>query len=103
MSWLGLALPHRALRGWLAGLTLALIGMIFATSTAQAEDTSDPYVVAVGDTLFSISRRSGVAVEELVALNTLADPNRLVAGQVLRLSAPSRSVLVQPGDTLYAI
>ncbi len=41
--------------------------------------------MAPGETLFSIARRYGTTVEELARLNGLKDPNRIQAGQVLRV------------------
>ncbi|MFT5467256.1 MAG: hypothetical protein ACI8UO_002360 [Verrucomicrobiales bacterium] len=49
------------------------------------EPTGKTYTVRSGDTLSSISRRSGVSVAEIVRLNGLASPNHLSAGQQLVL------------------
>lgn len=52
---------------------------LFLTAWAQT------HTVAPGETLFSLARRYGTTVEELVWLNGLKDPNRIYAGQVLRV------------------
>jgi len=60
-------------------------------STAQVSantvinTAADTYTVRAGDTLFSIARSFRTSVAELMRLNDLLDPNRLWAGQVLRL------------------
>jgi len=41
------------------------------------------YIVKPGDTLWNISRKFNVSLDELIAANSLADPNRLNPGQVL--------------------
>ena len=41
------------------------------------------YVVKAGDSLYALARRYGTTVEELVRLNQIADPSRLVIGQSL--------------------
>ncbi|MCS7051300.1 MAG: LysM peptidoglycan-binding domain-containing protein, partial [Thermomicrobium sp.] len=41
------------------------------------------YVVQPGDTLTSVAKRFGVAIQELATANGLSDPNRVLAGQVL--------------------
>jgi LysM repeat protein len=59
------------------------------TSRANIDSSNtlvDRYVVRVGDTLYAISRKTGVSIERLVSLNQLASPNSLInAGRQLRL------------------
>lgn len=75
---------------------------------------SDTIVVQAGDTLSAIALRSGVSVARLVELNRLSDPNRIYAGQTLRLRAERstgqrsaapvrRSHVIAAGETLTAI
>jgi LysM repeat protein len=45
----------------------------------------DTYVVKAGDTLVAIALELGVPVEELIALNDLADPSRLEVDQILKI------------------
>lgn len=68
------------------------------------------HVVRPGDTLWSIARRYGVSVAEILALNRGIDPERLTCGT--RLLIPHETPLavaevlryvVQPGDTLWRI
>ncbi len=69
------------------------------------------HVVAPCETLYSIARRYGVTVTELVTLNGIVDPNRIYAGQTLvipRCAPPVPPVqcmeyVVQPCDTLTSI
>jgi len=77
------------------------------------------YKVQPGDTLGSIARANGTTVDELTALNGLADPNLLSVGQELRLpgnaAAPvsvqaaaaatgaTKAYTVEDGDTLGSI
>ena len=55
-----------------------------------------------GDTVYSISRRYGVAIRSFIEANRLQAPFRLGVGQRLRLPAPSRH-RVAKGETIYAI
>ena len=48
----------------------------------------EPYEVRPGDTLSDIAIRFGVPVESLQALNDIADPNMIVAGQRLAIPSP---------------
>lgn len=63
-----------------------------------AAAASGSYVVQSGDTLSGIADKLGVNVSELVALNTLADPNVIVPGQVLLTGSHDtpRSIVTAP-------
>lgn len=69
------------------------------------------YTVLWGDTLYSIAQRYGTTVEALAALNGLANPEFIYAGQRLLIPGstqpppPPTSIVytVAPGDTLYSI
>ena len=65
-------------------LTLSLAAAPGLAGVALAAD--DEVVVRFGDTLTGISKRHGVPVRTLVDLNGIADPNRIFAGQRLRIS-----------------
>lgn len=45
------------------------------------------YVVRPGDTLFYISRRTGIPIRTLVGINRIKDPDLIYAGEHLKLSA----------------
>jgi len=68
------------------------------------EPDSFPYTVRRGDTLTGIARRFGTTVGELVRRNGIADPNRIYAGETLRIpgTAPETYRVVW-GDTLTGI
>lgn len=88
---------------------LAVIGALLAlTATASAAT----YTVRPGDSLSAIAGRLGVTVGELADVNGIADPNRILAGQVLDVPdgepAPDGETsgghhVVQPGETLSDI
>ena len=65
-------------------LATAVVGPMFATAALAA----DPSVtVKPGDTLSSISKRHHVSIATLVDLNELPNPNRIYAGQRLRVTS----------------
>lgn len=97
------AIPARHL---LLAAALALAG-----GGARAESACGPETtVEAGDTLQIIAERCDVAVEAIVKANPELDPNRLAAGQTLRLDdgeadsgADAEIYRVRPGDSLTRI
>jgi N-acetylmuramoyl-L-alanine amidase len=78
--------PLRAQRLALIGaiaLAIALAPALAATVIAAGPTV----VVEPGDTLTAIARRHGLSISRLVELNDLTDPNRIFAGQRLRVAA----------------
>ena len=104
----------------LAAMSFALVPAASAQSlrdagvsaTAQGAVTSTgQYVVAQGDSLFGISRRFGVSLEQLQAWNNL-EGSSIIVGQQLQMSAGTisspiasapQTYTVQPGDTAFGI
>lgn len=57
---------------------------------AQEQKIEAPYyLVEEGDSLWGISVRLGIPMEEIQSLNNLSDPNQLVIGMQLRIPAPA--------------
>ena len=95
-------------------VVVALLGGVASAVPAAATDRV--VVVQPGDTLSEIALRYGMTVAQLRELNGIADPNRIFAGQRLRLSGepeteanppsaePAAVVhVVASGETLTAI
>lgn len=69
------------------------------------------YTIKRGDTLYGISRRYGVTIQNIVSWNNIQNPNRIFPGQTLILygnyissNTPNYTqYTVQRGDTLYRI
>lgn len=66
-----------------------LPGLVDATlppvSTGDVANIVQTYTVQAGDTLTGIATANNITVANLIALNTLTDPNNLFVGQVLTL------------------
>lgn len=58
------------------------------TGPATPVPGKEGYVVKKGDTLYSIALDHGLDYKELSAWNNLDNPNRILVGQVLRVTAP---------------
>lgn len=92
-------------------LTMLIVAavLVFATlacggsssSTRQVANTPTPatiiHTVAAGETLAIIAARYGTTVEAIVAMNNIADPDKIEIGQKLTIPAPKGQV--QPAAT----
>ncbi|SBT04198.1 Peptidase M23 [Candidatus Accumulibacter aalborgensis] len=68
----------------------------------------DGYIVKKGDTLYSIALDHGLDYRDLVAWNTIENPNRILVGQALRVRPPGAvsspdAVVVRPITTGSAV
>jgi len=61
------------------------------------------HVVQRGETLWLISNRYGININEIIQSNQLSNPNALVVGQALVIPTPDNIHIVRPGESLWAI
>lgn len=83
------------------------------TTVTKPSNTSKPavaktYTIQPGDTLSGIALSTGIAMDELQAINNIANPNNINAGDVLKLTSTAKKATtstytIQPGDTLGGI
>lgn len=108
VEWNDLDDPDRII----AGATLIVAAPDDTDRPAVAVSSGEVHVVTAGDTLSGIAHRLGVAIADLVAANGLDDPDRIIVGQSLRLTAPppvttttrpAQTHTVVAGDTLGLI
>jgi len=76
--------------------------------TAGGSGCAQCYTVKSGDTLSKIARKFGTTVDNLVALNGIANPDQIAAGTTLCVKAQGsqpagKYYTVKQGDTLYSI
>ncbi|MBA2264174.1 MAG: LysM peptidoglycan-binding domain-containing protein [Chloroflexi bacterium] len=87
-------MPFPRFLALVGGLITALaIGPMLGAVALAADPT---VVVRPGDTLTGISKRHGVPVTDLVQLNAISNPNRVYAGQTLRLGIAPTPAAVAP-------
>jgi murein DD-endopeptidase MepM/ murein hydrolase activator NlpD len=77
----------------------AAIPAAAATLRSPEGQGHQTYTVVTGDTLYSIGRRTGASVEELIALNRLENQSQIRIGQVLRLPAGAAAPYAMPTGT----
>ena len=78
---------------------LLSIGQRLNIPIKKVSSNTESYIVQKGDTLYSISRRFNMTVDQLKKINNLTS-NILKIGQILNLN---NLYTVQKGDTLYSI
>jgi LysM repeat protein len=84
----------------------AVVGTAAAVWLAGPQAQAASHKVRSGETLGKIASRYGTSVSRLVALNHLANPNLIIAGETVRVPGPQRvdSIhAVQSGETLSSI
>jgi len=69
------------------------------TPPSEAESRGPTYTVKRGDTLYQIALDHGLDYKELAAWNNLDNPNRILVGQVLRVTAPGEQSAAGTGVT----
>lgn len=77
-------------------------------TTVRARTRTLTVYVRAGDTLWAIAREYGTTVEAIVRENRIVDPNRIFAGERLRITLPARGSVeeiytVRRGDTPISI
>lgn len=70
-----------------AALALTAVALAIAVVVVDGEP-ANAYVVRRGDTLWELSRRTGVSIQELAGRNHISNPDRIYAGQNLDLGPP---------------
>ena len=68
------------------------------TGAVDVVTGSQTYTVQAGDTLSAIAGRFDMRMSALVALNGITNPDRVTAGQVLKIDAPPAAATTLPGD-----
>lgn len=68
-------------------------------TTVRARTRTLTVYVRAGDTLWAIAREYGTTVETIVRENRISDPNRIFAGERLRITLPARG----SGEEIYTV
>jgi LysM repeat protein len=86
----------------LAG-ALAMVIIAGSLSTPQVTAADRVVVVLPGQTLSQIASAHGVSLERLLALNDIADPNRIFPGQRIRLRSARRPAVHRAASVMHRV
>jgi beta-lactamase class A len=88
-------MPLRSWRLQVIGAALAVAAAIIsAQSFASAREAASAYLIQPGDSLLGIAQTTGIAMDRLVSLNSIANPDFIVAGQTLSLDGTAQPATV---------
>ena len=76
---------------------------VTSAPSATVAGCSSPIAVTAGDTVYSVSRRCGISVRELIDTNGLQPPYNLTPGSSLRMPGAGSEIVVGKGDTLLVL
>jgi soluble lytic murein transglycosylase-like protein len=88
---------------WIAAGALALAVAAGSVFTGSAIATDRMVIVQPGDTLSGIALEQGMTVPQLVALNGIADPNRILAGQRLVVAWGATTPATAPAAATHRV
>jgi len=85
---LGLVLATLLVLAGCASKSLAPVSGASGQPSSVDAVAKDTYTVKNGDTVYSIAREHGMDFRELIALNGIDSPNRIIPGRVLKVRPP---------------
>ncbi|MDR1059474.1 MAG: LysM peptidoglycan-binding domain-containing protein [Treponema sp.] len=77
------------------------LSLLMGAMFAAAQDVT--HVIQRGETIYSIARSYGVKQEDILTLNGIRDPGRILAGQRLRIPVEGRDAEVSGGFIEYRV
>lgn len=81
--------------------------LVIPTTSNANISTATTYTVKNGDTLSGIANKFGTTYQKLAEINGISDPNKIFAGQVIKITGTSsnttKTYTVKSGDTLSEI
>lgn len=81
----------------------ALLVCLILLAACPQPGMAESYTLRRGDTLYSVSRKFKVPLDELLRANSITDPNSLKVGTRIEIPEAWAEIRVQKGDTLFSL
>ena len=86
----------------LTACTSSTLAPVTVYGTSEGLGSGGVHNVVAGDTLFDISRRYKIGMQDIIIANSLNAPFKITVGQRLK-TPPPRTYTVKAGDSLHAV
>ena len=79
------------------------VGQVLIINGNKMPDNNQKYIVAKGDSLWGISKKYNIPINELIAINQLDDLTLQIGQELIVTPSEQNSYVVQKGDTLWSV
>lgn len=79
------------------------VGQVLIIDDNKSSDNNQTYIVAKGDSLWGISKKYNIPINELIEINQLDDLTLQIGQELIIPSSEKDIYIVQKGDTLWSV
>ena len=79
------------------------VGQVLIINGNKMPDNNQTYIVKKGDSLWGISKKYNIPINELIAINKLDDLTLQIGQELIVTPSEQDSYVVQKGDTLWSV
>ena len=79
------------------------VGQVLVVDNKPLKENNQTYIVKKGDSLWGISKKYNIPINELIAINQLDDLTLQIGQELIVTPSEQNSYVVQKGDTLWSV
>ena len=79
------------------------VGQVLVVDNKPLKENNQTYIVKKGDSLWGISKKYNIPINELIAINQLDDLTLQIGQELIVTPSEQDSYVVQKGDTLWSV
>ena len=79
------------------------VGQVLIINGNKMPDNNQTYIVKKGDSLWGLSKKYNIPINELIAINQLDDLTLQIGQELIVTPSEQNSYVVQKGDTLWSV